>query len=87
MQLYTSDMDVGTLGPSLEKAKVDPKELSRRRKIVRRKVLDTEFDTASLFDSSTQLQQLRFSFDSRFNFAFDHAVTSYINGNWPLAKD
>jgi hypothetical protein len=61
--------------------------LSQKRKAIRRQVLDDTFDTATFFNNSTQLLQLRFSVNQRFNFAFDHAMISYINGNWKLAKD
>ena len=60
MDLYTSDMDMNLLTPSndyLEKKAVN----RRKRKIIRKQVLDSNYETSWMFDASNELRSVRFS--------------------------
>jgi hypothetical protein len=59
----------------------------RKRKFYRAKVMDDNFHTSSLFDSSRELQRMRYSYDYMFESKFSKAMELYIEGNFPAAKD
>jgi hypothetical protein len=61
MELYTSDMDLATFTPSVEKSKAERPKRGLKRKMIRAKIMNENFDTSSLFDTSKELLHVRYS--------------------------